>query len=219
MFTLEQSESAICMYIFPLFWTSLPLSSLQSIEKSACAVICLVHGISSIWASLVAQTVKNLPTTWEAWAPSLGWEDPLEEGMATRSCLLAWGSHGQRSLVSYKPWGCTDLGTTEWLTHKHTSIVYICQFQSPSSSHPFFPPWCPQVCPLSVSLFLLCKYDHLYHFSRVHIYALICDIYFWLASLWMALSRSIHVSGSGILTPPLKDWGYLDFKTFGILVF
>ena len=32
--------------------------------------------------SLVAQTVKNLPAIQETWVPSLGWEDPLEEGMA-----------------------------------------------------------------------------------------------------------------------------------------
>ena len=35
------------------------------------------------WASLVAQTVKNLPAMWEAWVQSLGWEDPLEKGKAT----------------------------------------------------------------------------------------------------------------------------------------
>ena len=40
-------------------------------------------------ASLVAQMVKNLPTMWETWVPSLGWEDPLEKGMATHSCILA----------------------------------------------------------------------------------------------------------------------------------
>ena len=32
------------------------------------------------WASLVAQLVRNLPTTQETWARSLGWEDPLEKG-------------------------------------------------------------------------------------------------------------------------------------------
>ena len=42
------------------------------------------------WASLVAQMVKNLPTIWETWVRSLGWEDPLEEGMATHSSILAW---------------------------------------------------------------------------------------------------------------------------------
>ena len=41
-------------------------------------------------ASLVAQTVKNPPAMLETWIPSLGWEDLLEEGMATHSSVLAW---------------------------------------------------------------------------------------------------------------------------------
>ena len=41
-------------------------------------------------ASLVAQTVKNLPTMRETQVPSLGREDPLEKGMATHSNVLAW---------------------------------------------------------------------------------------------------------------------------------
>ena len=41
-------------------------------------------------AYLVAQTVKNLSAMWETWVQSLGWEDPLEEGMVTHSSLLAW---------------------------------------------------------------------------------------------------------------------------------
>ena len=41
-------------------------------------------------ASLVAQMLKNLPTVWETGAQSLGWEDPLEKGMAARSRILAW---------------------------------------------------------------------------------------------------------------------------------
>ena len=38
----------------------------------------------------MAQTLKNLPAMWEAWVRSLGWEDPLEEGMATYCRILAW---------------------------------------------------------------------------------------------------------------------------------
>ena len=34
--------------------------------------------------------VKNLPAMWEIWVQSLGWEDPLEEGMAIHSSILAW---------------------------------------------------------------------------------------------------------------------------------
>ena len=41
------------------------------------------------WASLVAQLVKNLPAMHETWVRSLNWEDPLEEGMATHSSILA----------------------------------------------------------------------------------------------------------------------------------
>ena len=46
--------------------------------------------ITSLWASLVAQIVKNLPETWETRLRSLGWDDPLEDGMATHSRILAW---------------------------------------------------------------------------------------------------------------------------------
>ena len=43
-----------------------------------------------LWVSLLAQVVKNLPVVRETWVRSLGWEDPLEEGMAIHSSLLAW---------------------------------------------------------------------------------------------------------------------------------
>ena len=43
-----------------------------------------------IWASLVAQLVKNWPAMRETWVASLGWEDPLEKGKATHSSILAW---------------------------------------------------------------------------------------------------------------------------------
>ena len=42
------------------------------------------------WASLVAQMVKNLSAMQENWVQLLGWEDPLEKGMATHSSILAW---------------------------------------------------------------------------------------------------------------------------------
>ena len=42
-----------------------------------------------MWASLVAQMVNNLPAMWDTQVQSLDWEDPLEEGMATNSSVLA----------------------------------------------------------------------------------------------------------------------------------
>ena len=54
-------------------------------------------------ASLVAQWVKNPPAmleTRESQVQSLGWEDPIEEGMAIHSCILAW-----RTLWTEEPGG------------------------------------------------------------------------------------------------------------------
>ena len=76
-------------------------------------------------ASFVAQLVKNQPAMRETWVRSLGWEDPLEEGMATHSSVLAWRSaHGQRSLAGYSPWGHKESDTTEQL-HFHFLLSYI----------------------------------------------------------------------------------------------
>ena len=38
----------------------------------------------------MAQTLENLPAMWETWVQFLGWENPLEKGMVTRSSILAW---------------------------------------------------------------------------------------------------------------------------------
>ena len=49
-----------------------------------------LHALLALPLSLVAQVVKNSPSLWETWVLSLGWEEPLEESMATHSCILAW---------------------------------------------------------------------------------------------------------------------------------
>ena len=49
----------------------------------------IVFYLNLKWASLVVQTVKNPPAIRETWVRSLGSEDPLEEGRATRSSILA----------------------------------------------------------------------------------------------------------------------------------
>ena len=48
------------------------------------------HFHCDLWASLVAQVVKNLPTMLETWVQSLDGDDPLEKGVATLSSILAW---------------------------------------------------------------------------------------------------------------------------------
>jgi len=49
-----------------------------------------IDWVQCLVAALVAQMIKNLSATWETWVWSLGWEDPLEKGMATHSSILAW---------------------------------------------------------------------------------------------------------------------------------
>ena len=68
----------------------------------------------------MAQTVKNLPAMWETWVLSLGWEDPLEEGKATHSSILAWRILMDKATWQlYNPWSQKELDTTERLsTHK-----------------------------------------------------------------------------------------------------
>ena len=54
-------------------------------------------------ASLVAQMEENLPSVQETQVWSLGWEYPLEKGMAAHSSILAWRIPLQRSLAGYSP--------------------------------------------------------------------------------------------------------------------
>ena len=71
-------------------------------------------GNTNIGASLVAQMVKNPLAMWETWVGSLGWEEPVEEGTATHSSILALENpQGQRNLVGCSPWGLKDSDTTE----------------------------------------------------------------------------------------------------------
>ena len=55
--------------------------------------------------------VKNLPTMQEIQVQFLGWEDLLEEEMATHSNILAW-KISQRSLAGYSPWSPKETDTT-----------------------------------------------------------------------------------------------------------
>ena len=61
--------------------------------------------------------LKNLSVRQEAQVLSLGWEDPLEKGMATTPVLLPGESHGLRSLVGYSPWGRKESDMTEDSEH------------------------------------------------------------------------------------------------------
>ena len=78
-------------------WSPLGLTGLISLQSRDSQESCPTTQFKSIsfsvlsllWASLVAQLVKNLPAMWETWIRSLGWEDPLQKGKDTYSSILA----------------------------------------------------------------------------------------------------------------------------------
>ena len=82
--------------------------------------------------SLVAQMVKNLPAVQEIWVWSLGQEDPLEEGMATHSSILAW-----RIPWTEEPGGLQSMGSQrvrhEWATNTpHANLLWGIFSSSPN---------------------------------------------------------------------------------------
>ena len=80
--------------------------------------------IQKSWASLVAQMVKNLPAVQETRVWSLGWEDPLEEEMASYSSILAW-----RITWAEEPGGLQSMGPQrvrhDWATEHTQTIVLV----------------------------------------------------------------------------------------------
>ena len=146
------------------------------------------------WASLVAQSINNLHAMWETWVRSLGWEDPLEKGTAIHSSILAqrisWtiqstGSQNQTRLSNfhYSPYmlnntivlelyfffklefNCFKVSHQFLLFRVNQLYVYI--------NIPFLldlpPTPIPSIQVITEhqvrSLFLPCKWVHLYHLS------------------------------------------------------
>ena len=102
--------------------------------------------------------VKHLPAMQETRVQSLGQEDPLEEGMATRSSVLLGESHGQRSLGGCSPWGHKERDTTDAL---------------PSLS--------------SVDAFLLHTWPCAHSLVSCYPQAALCDVYDARALVWINL--------------------------------
>ena len=79
--------------------------------------------LSSHQTNSLTQTVKRLPAMRETQVRWLGWEDPMEEEMATHTpVLLPEKSHGQRSLIGYSPWRRKESDMTERL---HFPFTYL----------------------------------------------------------------------------------------------
>ena len=78
------------------------------------------------WTSLVSQLVKNLPAMPETWVRFLGWEDPLEEGMATHSSILALRIPWTEEPGGLQSMGCKELDTTKRLsTAQYIMYAYV----------------------------------------------------------------------------------------------
>ena len=71
--------------LLKLWWAGEPPGNIKILTSSPRDSDCIGPR-----ASLVAQMVKNPPAIWQSWVQALGWEDPLEEGMATHSSIFAW---------------------------------------------------------------------------------------------------------------------------------
>ena len=141
------------------------LDSLGSLQKSP---VPLEHHLPSlqlpfsIFSFPSGSVVKNPPAKQEMWVQFLGQEDPLEKRMATHSSILAWETHGQRSLVGYHPW-CPrvrhDSATKqqEQLSHSFllqpTGPYVICNLLPPTPHLLLSPllaaPHWPLYCPLN----------------------------------------------------------------------
>ena len=111
-----------------MFLSGNPISSwkplcLEHSENKAWGCWFIYSKVTMVEASLMAQTVKNLPAMQETWFWSLGQEDSLERGMATHSRILTW-----RIPWTDEPARATAHGVAKiWtqLSHQHTRMVSV----------------------------------------------------------------------------------------------
>ena len=106
-----------------LCWEHQILASTHATHENGC--VYLFNFCFIAWASLVAQSVKNLPAVQETRVQSLGWEDPLEKKMATHSSILAW-----KISWTEEPGGLQSMGSQrvghDWATNTYL-LYWLCQ--------------------------------------------------------------------------------------------
>ena len=100
-------------------WPSI-LSAFNHYEAQECrkAGWVWVEPYFLLWASLVVETVKNLPAMWKTQVQSLNWEDPLKKGMATHSSILAWKIPCTEESGQLQSMGFQRAGS-DWATNTH----------------------------------------------------------------------------------------------------
>ena len=113
------------------------LSELQEMVMDREAWRAGIHGVAksrtwlSNWTEL-NQMVKNPPTIWDTWVWSLGWEDPLEEGMATHSSILAWRISWTEKSGGLQPIGLQRV-RHDWATELNWTELNWCNMGFPYS--------------------------------------------------------------------------------------
>ena len=140
----------------------------------------------SLFFLLPRNSVKNPPAVWETWVSSLGWEDPLEEGMATHSSILAWRIPMDRGAWRATVHGVTESRTRLWLiTAQKLFLSLFCLVGRPYPKHPFstFP-----CCSPTESIAAVCV-SSLYIFSAQHL----CDCH--------RLFSSLSLCSTGMMPP------------------
>ena len=106
-----------------LEWVAFPFSSGSSQPRNGTRVSCIAEGYFSTRAIREAPKESTCNTgEQEIWVWSLSWQNPLEEGMAAHYRILAWKSHGQRSLVSYSLLCLKESDITEVTEYKHCTL-------------------------------------------------------------------------------------------------
>ena len=110
-------------------------------------------------ASPVAQMVKNLPAMRDTPVPSLGWEDPLENGMASGSSILAWEIPWTEEPGGLQLWGCKRVGH-DLMAKQQASFHFSSVTQS-----------CPTLCdPMDCSTPALPVHHQLPEFIQTHVH-------------------------------------------------
>ena len=90
---------------------AIPFSRGSSWPGNRTWVFCIAGRLFITWATREAMQETQV------W--SLGWEDPLEKGMAAHSSILAWRIPRTEEPEGYSLQGCKELDMTDWLTHTH----------------------------------------------------------------------------------------------------
>ena len=119
------------------------------------------------WASLVAQMVKHSPAMQETRVRSLGWEDPLEEGVATHSSILGWRRPMNRGAWRATVHEVLQVRILEWVSFSLFQGIFPTQRSNPGLLHCS---WILYQLSQGEVLVIIYIYTYTYTHTHIHIY-------------------------------------------------